>query len=232
MEAGDAFLRQIFGHNKPSSTAAFSPPRHLPPLAAIFNQIRYATPHLFARSLQSAHPYQSPLLLLHGAIGNRGPPPATVARARPNQICSTGAVEGARPIFVLNCDRTFSGKNYIILCFLYSEAIFHLLPFAATSNDPSSGATAAPLRRLLNFLISIAAIKLPLPYSRSALSNQSKRIAPRSPVAAYRCRTCSCRHEEVVSSDPFSRWLFPFRGSFYRKPPVTITQRNPSALLL
>ncbi|RWW74601.1 hypothetical protein BHE74_00017454 [Ensete ventricosum] len=215
-----------------ASSAAFSPSRHLPPLAAIFNQIRYATPHLFARSLQSAHPYQSPLLLLHGAIGNRGPPPVTIARARPNQICSGGAAKGACPIFVLNCDRTFSGKNCIILCFLYSEAIFHLLPFAATSNDPSSGATAAPLRRLLNFLISIAAIKLSLPYSRSALSNQSKRIAPRSPVAAYCCRTCSCRHEQVVSSDPFSRWLFPFRGSFYRKPPVTIAQRNPSALLL
>ncbi|RRT39804.1 hypothetical protein B296_00026404 [Ensete ventricosum] len=33
-------------------TAAFSPPRHLPSLAAIFNQVRYATPYLFARSLQ------------------------------------------------------------------------------------------------------------------------------------------------------------------------------------
>ncbi|RRT36867.1 hypothetical protein B296_00023858 [Ensete ventricosum] len=86
VEAGDVFLQQIFGHNKPSLAVAFSPPRHLPPLAAIFNQIRYATPHLFARSLQSAHPYQSSLLLLHGAIGNRGPPPAAVARARPNQM--------------------------------------------------------------------------------------------------------------------------------------------------
>ncbi|RWW09765.1 hypothetical protein GW17_00026729 [Ensete ventricosum] len=81
MKARDAFRRQIFGHNKPSSVAALSPPRHLPSLAAIFNQIRYATPYLFARSLQSAHPYQSLLLLLHGAIGNRGPPPASVARA-------------------------------------------------------------------------------------------------------------------------------------------------------
>ncbi|RRT64022.1 hypothetical protein B296_00002659 [Ensete ventricosum] len=233
VEAGDAFLRQIFGHNKPSLAAAFSPPRHLPLLA--FNQIHYATPHLFARSLQSAHPYQSSLLLLHGAIGNRGPPPVTVARA-----C---------PIFLLDHDRTFSGKNCVILCFLCFKAIFHLLPFAATSIDPSSGATATPLRRLLNFLISIAAIKLMFPYGRPALSNQSKQIAPfysnyyssplatstlaeRSPVAAYHCRTCSYHREQAASSDPFSRRLFPFRGSFCRKPLVTTAQRNLSTLLL
>ncbi|RZS03841.1 hypothetical protein BHM03_00034078 [Ensete ventricosum] len=183
MEAGDAFLWQIFGHNKPSSAAAFSPPRHLPPLAAIFNQIYYATPHLFARSLQSAHPYQSSLLLLHGAIGNRGPPPATVTRARLNQIYSTRAAEGAHPIFMLDRDRTFYGKN----CFY--------------SNCCSS------------------------PLATSAL-------AKRSTVAAYHYRTCSYRCEQAAPSDPFSHRLFPFRGSFYRKPPVTTAQRNPSALLL
>ncbi|RRT35159.1 hypothetical protein B296_00051706 [Ensete ventricosum] len=114
------------------------------------------TPTNSPRSLPFLHRATSPrlqptrsatLLLLHGAIGNRGPPPATVACARPNQICSARPTEVARPIFVLDRDRTFSGKNCIILYFLYSETIYHLLPFAATSSDLSSGATVAPLRR-------------------------------------------------------------------------------------
>ncbi|RWW36459.1 hypothetical protein BHE74_00058519, partial [Ensete ventricosum] len=47
-------------------------------------------------------------------------------------------------------------------------------------------------------------------------------LAERSPVSAYHCRTCSYRREQAASFDPFSRRLFPFRGSFYRKPHVTI----------
>ncbi|RWV90494.1 hypothetical protein GW17_00047299 [Ensete ventricosum] len=100
MEPPDNFSQRAL---HPLRTAAFSPPCHLPPLAAIFNQVLYATPYLFARSLQSTHHHQLSSLL-HGAIGNRGPPPATVARARLNQTCSAGAAEEARPIFVLDCD--------------------------------------------------------------------------------------------------------------------------------
>ncbi|RRT40848.1 hypothetical protein B296_00039958 [Ensete ventricosum] len=63
-------------------------------------------------SIEAGDPKLDLLLLLHGAIGNRGPPPVTVA----HQIWC--------------CSSTRS---------------FHLLPFAATSNEPSSGSTVAHL---------------------------------------------------------------------------------------
>ncbi|RRT35098.1 hypothetical protein B296_00047339, partial [Ensete ventricosum] len=73
----------------------------------------------------------------HGEAFTPSPPAGDILR-----------LKVARHIFVLDRDRTFSGKNCVIRCFLCSEAIYHLLPFAATSSDLSSGATAAPLCRL------------------------------------------------------------------------------------
>ncbi|RRT33289.1 hypothetical protein B296_00053757 [Ensete ventricosum] len=86
------------------------------------------------------------LLLLHGAIANRGPPPATVARAHLNQRCRGPNFLLFSSVLdqTLCCFPLFRSDLDQIWC-CSSTRSSHLLPFAATSSYLSSGSTVAHL---------------------------------------------------------------------------------------
>ncbi|RRT55183.1 hypothetical protein B296_00040488 [Ensete ventricosum] len=164
-----------------STTATPNPPRQ---------QLRPRQTLLGSRLSIKAGDPKSDLLLLHGAIGNRGPPPTTIARARPNQCC-----RGPNP---LCCFPLFRSDSDQIWC--YSSTIsFHLLPFAATSSEPSSGSIAAHL--LPPTATDPASAAASKPRSHRLFSSQ------RLPLQEASCDNCTTLYSRsltiTLNSSPF-----------------------------
>ncbi|RWW38390.1 hypothetical protein BHE74_00056376 [Ensete ventricosum] len=128
-------------------------------------------------SIKAGDPKPDLLLLLHGAIGNRGPPPATVACARPNQRCRGPNPLCCFPIFRSDLDQIWCCSN---------TRSFYLLPFTVTNSESSSGSTAAHL--LPPTAVDPASTAVSKPRSHRLFSSQRLPLQEAS-MTTTRCRT-------------------------------------------